>query len=427
MQSIASLRASNGAANASVVTVQSLRSPGATTIVGNTVSGLPPNFIATMGAPHTFTDPQTGEVITIISEATAVDFAGHVNGSNLVIDTIAPGYTDTRGSLVGDIVILKPTTFYADTLNNVLAQSHNDDGTFKADSITSELPFVDAVDPVLRMNELMFDHIAGGGAVLAGLGYGSTLTASLSSGVCYINGYRQLIAAVATRTYTASKDTYVDALYNASGTATIVYTEVANNAASPALAANSVRLGIVVSGANIAAATSINQGQKARVLPISGGFAYTVTDSLGNLICPRDPNRKILGYAQTLANTSSSGAAETQIAGLRSVVKIPTGRRAKATIYVAGTVPGAAFGQHATAIWQGTVGSGVQVARKVYTPISTGSTQTPNGLTSGLFDDTGAGSYTFNGAVWNDNAGGSVTNLNNDIATNPAYILIELE
>lgn len=300
MQSIASLRASNGAANASVVTVQSIRSPGAATIAGNTVTGLPPFFIATMGAPHTFTDPVTGETITIISDATAVDFAGHVNGSNLVIDTIAPGYADTRGSLVGDIVVLRPTTFYADTLANVLAQSHNDDGSFKADSIVSEVPFADNVDPTIRLAELGANYVASG-ALLAGLGYGSTLTASLASGVVYINGFRQLIAAVATRGYTASKDTYVDALYNASGTATIVYTEQTNNGASPALAANSVRLGIVVTGAtNIAAATSIAQGGFANTLPVISSQILKGFDTLGNPIYPKGgvtPKKTQIGIA----------------------------------------------------------------------------------------------------------------------------------
>lgn len=362
MQSIASLRASNGAANASVVTVQSLRSPGATTIAGNTVTGLPPFFIATMGAPHTFTDPVTGETITVISEATAVDFAGHVNGSNLIIDTIAPGYADTRGSLVGDIVVLRPTTFYADTLANTLAQSHNDDGSFKADSIVSEVPFADAVDPVLRMTEMFFDFVVPGGAILAGLGYGSTLTASLSSGVCYINGYRQLIAAVATRTYTASKDTYVDALYNASGTATIVYTEVATDAASPALAANSIRLGIVVSAANIASLASINQGQENKLVPqVTATEFMTVTDSLGNLICPRDPLRRTLGYRQITSNRTTSSATQVQITGLRVPIKVPLGRKIRIEFFSRGGFNATSGANYEQTLWEGTVVSGTKL------------------------------------------------------------------
>lgn len=273
MQSLAYIPGSNGAANPSLMTVQTLRSPGATSIITNTVAGAPNFFYATMGAPHTFTDPVTGETITIISEATAVDFAGHLNAGHVEIDAIAPGYADTRGSLVGDIIVIRPITEWANNLFNLLSQSLNTDGTLKNSAIT--------------YNPNIADYVASG-AILAGLAYGSTLTASLSVGTCYINGNLQTIAAVATRAYTASKDTYVDALYNANGIATIVYTEVANNAASPALAANSVRLGIVVTGAtNIAAATSISQGGFANTVPVISSQILRGFDTLGNTIYPK--------------------------------------------------------------------------------------------------------------------------------------------
>lgn len=287
------------------MTVQTLRSPGATTAVVNTVANVPTKFYGTMGAPHTFTDPVTGETITIVSEATAVDAAFSVSGSNIIIDAIAPGYTDTRGSLVGDIIVVKPITEWANNIFNILSQSHEDDGKIKNSAIT--------------YNANIFDHVQSG-AVLAGLGYGANLNVSLSAGVCYINGIKQTIAAVATRGYTASKDTYVDALYNASGTATIVYTEVATNAASPALAANSIRLGIVVTGAsNIANVGAINQGQTDKVLPIVSGNPYTTTESLGNLICPRDPNRRILAYRQLITQTNINAAGVSNIPGLGAI------------------------------------------------------------------------------------------------------------
>ena len=295
MQSIKYIPGSNQALNASVATVQTIRSAGATSNTVNTVSGFPTFFYATMGTPHTFTDPVTGETITIISDATAVDFAGTINAGKIDIVAIAPGYTDL-GSKVGDIIIVRPVTEWANNIFNILSQAHDDNGDLK----------ITQLDRFFKNSEILFDFVVPGGAVLAGLGYGSTLTASLSAGVCYINGLRQTIAAVATRTYTASKDTYVDALYNASGVATIVYTEVANNAASPALAANSVRLGIVVSGANIAAAASINQGQLDRLLPIASSQPYQFTDSLGNIIYPTDPQRLTLGMRQITSNQTMS-------------------------------------------------------------------------------------------------------------------------
>lgn len=134
MASITSLKASDGTGNASVATVQSVRSSGATTLVVDTVQGINTKFHATMGTPHTFVDPVTSETITVISEATAVDFAGHVDGSNLEIDTIAPGFTDA-GSAVNDIVIIKPTTQWADQVATVLNVAHDDDGTLKAGAV----------------------------------------------------------------------------------------------------------------------------------------------------------------------------------------------------------------------------------------------------------------------------------------------------
>lgn len=130
MPSIDSIKASDGSGNANTATVTNQRIAPATTIQVDTVAGFPTNFHGTMGTPHTFTDPVTGEDITVISEATAVDFKGHVDGSNLEIDTIAPGYTD-GGSEVGDIVVIRPTTQWADEVAGILDVSHNDDGTLK--------------------------------------------------------------------------------------------------------------------------------------------------------------------------------------------------------------------------------------------------------------------------------------------------------
>lgn len=137
--SVSRLKASAGSGNASVATVQVLRAPGASTIKVNTVSGIPTNFIGSMGTPHTFTDPVTSEVITIISEATTIDFSGHVDTGDLIIDSLAPGYTDSLGSKVGDIVIIKPTTAYADNLAGGLASILNEDFSMKTAAVLAAL------------------------------------------------------------------------------------------------------------------------------------------------------------------------------------------------------------------------------------------------------------------------------------------------
>lgn len=137
MQSIALIPASDGTTNASLMTIQTIRASGATAIAVNTVSGVPVKFYGSMGTPHTFTDPVTSETITVISDATAVDFAGHVDTGQLIIDAIAPGYLDTNGSKVGDIVIIRPITEWANNIHNILAAEHLDNGKHGAVTTTT--------------------------------------------------------------------------------------------------------------------------------------------------------------------------------------------------------------------------------------------------------------------------------------------------
>lgn len=206
-----------------------------------------------------------------------------------------------------------------------------------------------------------YDYVASG-CVWSGLGYGSTLTATMTVGVVVINGNPLSVATIATRAFTASKDTYIDVLDNGDGTGLVVYTEVANNAASPALASNSIRIGIIVSGANIAAATSVNQGQETMVLPIASSIPYAVTDSLGNLICPRDPNRKVLGYRQSTTGFTTASTSAVQVTGLSCPVIVPTGRKVKITFFANELYNTAASGNGAfMSIWDGVVNSGAEL------------------------------------------------------------------
>jgi len=137
MPSITLIKGSDGTGNAAAPIIQAVRSPLAPTIIVNTVAKLPSSFMGTMGTPHTFVDPVTSEEITVISEATAVDFTGHVDGTNIEIDAIAPGYTDL-GNAVGDIIVIKPTTDWANNLADVLAVAHSDSGAITTDTIAEK-------------------------------------------------------------------------------------------------------------------------------------------------------------------------------------------------------------------------------------------------------------------------------------------------
>ena len=114
--------------------------------------------------------------------------------------------------------------------------------------------------PITRDNESQVAFIVNNTGVWTGDALGSTLLASMTAATVYINGRRIIIAVVAHRAFTASKDTYIDVLDNGDGTGTLVYTTVTNNAAAPALASNSARIGRINAGAtNIAASSSIIQ------------------------------------------------------------------------------------------------------------------------------------------------------------------------
>lgn len=187
----------------------------------------------------------------------------------------------------------------------------------------------------------VFDYVVSGG-VWSGDAYASTRNASMTAITVYINNRTIAISAVTARTFTASKDTYIDVLDNLDGTGTLVYTEVANNAASPALASNSLRIGIIITGAStIANAGSVNQGQETMVLPIASSVAYSVTDSLGNLICPRDPNRRLLGNRQVTASQTGVTTA-VDVTGLSVPTIVPTNRKIKLKLQtlVSSTVSG---------------------------------------------------------------------------------------
>lgn len=121
-------------------------------------------------------------------------------------------------------------------------------------------------------DEYLTDAVISGG-VWSADSVGVNRNASMTAMVAQVNGRRISITAVTARTFTASKDTYVDLLDNADGTGTLVYTEVSNGAAAPALASNSIRIAKIVTGATTIAATS--------------SILQAYMDSLSNFIYPR--------------------------------------------------------------------------------------------------------------------------------------------
>ena len=101
------LNASNGTGEAVRSNVVVDRPIGSTEINIDTVLNWPNKFIATSGVLDAATGTLDPDTVTV--------FFGHINGTYLHIDEFAPGYSD-RGNDMNEIVVLKPTTSWADKL-----------------------------------------------------------------------------------------------------------------------------------------------------------------------------------------------------------------------------------------------------------------------------------------------------------------------
>lgn len=121
MASIERIKGSNGSGEAVRAVVQTLRLSGSATLDVDSVTNWSGDFIGTYGTPD-----GNGSV----TSASVRVFYGTVSGTDINITGFAPGYTD-NGNAVGDIVVLKPTTAWADNIAEILALTFNDDGTLK--------------------------------------------------------------------------------------------------------------------------------------------------------------------------------------------------------------------------------------------------------------------------------------------------------
>ena len=127
MASIDLIRASNGSGDAVKATVANARVISSTTLQVDATTNWPSKFIATVGDVD-----GTGAFVP----ATVTVFNGILSGGNIEITSFAPGYTDL-GNVSGQIVVLKPTTAWSNEVASTLGVAHSDDGTLKANSVTT--------------------------------------------------------------------------------------------------------------------------------------------------------------------------------------------------------------------------------------------------------------------------------------------------
>lgn len=107
MNDVEYLKGSNGSGEPPRASVTVARSIAATTLAVDALTNWPPFFVATSGVLNTETN--------VLNPATIKVFKGHIDGSNIEIDAFAPGYADA-GNSVGDIVVIKPNTLWADII-----------------------------------------------------------------------------------------------------------------------------------------------------------------------------------------------------------------------------------------------------------------------------------------------------------------------
>ena len=119
MASIENIKGSDGVGSAGRATVTGTRAASNPTITVDSLANWPSTFIGVTGTLDTATNLITSETLQI--------FFGHESGGTIIIDSFAAGSTDL-GNAIGDIVILKPTTAWADELATILEVAHDDDG-----------------------------------------------------------------------------------------------------------------------------------------------------------------------------------------------------------------------------------------------------------------------------------------------------------
>lgn len=137
------------------------------------------------------------------------------------------------------------------------------DGTQIQSKSVVENALADAINPRLRFSENFASYVETGLVWSSVSGLNGTMT----GGTVYVNGYRTVVSAIGSHTFTASNDTYIDVDYLGN----IYYNGVANNATAPSLTANSIRIAkIVTSGSAITSVTQTGyDGNLIQIYPTS--------------------------------------------------------------------------------------------------------------------------------------------------------------
>lgn len=122
------LSVSDGTGEAVIANIETDRAIASVTLDVDSVDNFPAKFIAAAG---------TKLVTNYIDPSTMTVFYGHLDGGDIIIDGFAPGYADA-GNTDGQIVVIKPNTYWADEIVEMAKVVHEDDGTLKADVVDTD-------------------------------------------------------------------------------------------------------------------------------------------------------------------------------------------------------------------------------------------------------------------------------------------------
>jgi len=184
---------------------------------------------------------QLGQVQNGTLSPTFVD--GTFSGSVVVSGTVSGAPAVTSGELLqlGQVQDASLSISVLDaTVDGPIAQ-------IAGTGTDNETPFLQAAD-------LFTPWVVNG--LLTPVPSPASLTGDLSPGVAYVSGQRIVGPSSVTDTFSGSSDTYVDLNYNG----LLTYTAVANGAASPSLAPNSLRLEKVVTSPILSPTPTLTAG-----------------------------------------------------------------------------------------------------------------------------------------------------------------------
>jgi hypothetical protein len=294
------------AENGFTTTLASTISSGATTVPLNSVAGYANGEVVVFIVDPSDTNKKqsfTGTVDTSGVQITGVMWTSGTNQTHTAGATVVDYVDAAHVSMMskGLLVEHKQTGAHgAITATSVTSAGAVSGTTISGTSITGTAGLVAKTALINGTSPFSGQDYFLSGCIWSADAVGSTRLASMTSGVVVIGGKPLTVAAVTSRTFTASKDVYVDFKDNGDGTAVPVYYDNTTNAASPTFATTTgtVRNAIIVVGAtNIATTASINQGRIIGVLPLATGTFKGIGafDSNAYPVNPRSPIKRLVG------------------------------------------------------------------------------------------------------------------------------------